>query len=360
MLEIDCIKNAVAPRHWNEARRDFFARFLIALLTAQTTCLSRIASLFPSTAQIASRYHRIRRFFSGFDFEQDDLAQIVVGFALKAGAKAPFVLAFDRTEWHLGKVVLNIFLIGIVHGRIVFPLLWIILDKKGCSDSAERIELLQQAVSLIGKEKIGFVVGDRAFISRPFLAWLVQEKIGFRLRLRCNTLITNEGETQVAARRIFRCRVLGKQEILSEKRLCLGQWVNVAGMRFKNEQNQSEYLIVVSDTPAPLSDYGLRWGIENLFSGLKSRGFDLEATHLLHGERLSRLLSVLAIAFCWSVAVGEANAKEQKQAKNKGHGGLAKSSFRNGLDILRNLLAPLCGSWNQSGFTQVVQFLYGT
>ena len=59
----------------------------------------------------------------------------------------------------------------------------------------------------------------------------------------------------------------------------------MAGMRFKNEQNQSEFLIVVSDTVAPLSDYGLRWGIENLFSGLKSRGFDLEATHLFFSFR---------------------------------------------------------------------------
>ena len=121
MLEIDCIKDAVAPRHWNEARRDFFARFLIALLIAQTVCLTRIASLFPSSAKIASRYHRMRRFFGGFVFEQDDLARAVIGLAVKAGAKMPFVLAFDRTEWHLGKVVLNVFLIGIVHGRVVFP-----------------------------------------------------------------------------------------------------------------------------------------------------------------------------------------------------------------------------------------------
>ena len=372
MLEIDCIKDAVAPRHWNEARRDFFARFLIALLIAQTVCLARIASLFPSSAKIASRYHRMRRFFGGFVFEQDDLARVVMGLAVRAGAKMPFVLAFDRTEWHLGKVVLNVFLIGIVHGQVVFPLLWTILDKKGCSDSTERIELLRKAVALIGKKKVAFVIGDREFVSTKLLAWLMQEKIGFRLRLKCNMQITNPAQTSltavgkrtfVAAGWVLRCGAFGKEQQLSGKRICLGQAVNVAGMRFKNEQNQSEFLIVVSDTVAPLSDYGLRWGIENLFSGLKSRGFDLEATHLLHGERLSRLLSVLAIAFSWSVVVGEAEARQQKQARlrmRKGHGRLPQSRFREGLDTLRNLLAPLCGNWNQSGFTEVVQFLYGT
>ena len=154
--------------------------------------------------------------------------------------------------------------------------------------------------------------------------------------------------------------------------MCLGQWVNVAGMRFKKERNEKEVLIVISDIAAPLSDYGLRWAVENLFSGLKSRGFDLEATHfraiassdclVLHKERLSRLLSVLAIAFSWSVVVGEAKIQEQrgKVRETKGHGRRAKSGFREGLDILRSLMAPLCGRWNESGFTRVVQFLYGT
>jgi hypothetical protein len=362
MLAIDCIKDAVAPRHWNEARRDFFARFLVALLTAQTVCLTRIASLFPSKAQIASRYHRMRRFFSGFEFDQNDLAQTVIGLVRKAGAEAPFVLAFDRTEWHLGKVVVNVFLVGIVYKRVVFPLLWTILDEKGCSDSAERVALLQQAVTLLGKDKLAFVVGDREFVSTKFLEWLTNEKVSFRLRVRCNMQMTNGKQRFVAAGWIFRNGTFGKEQQLSGKRMCLGQWVNVAGMRFKNERNESEVLIVVSDVAAPLSDYGLRWAIENLFSGLKSRGFDLEATHLLHKERLSRLLSVLAIAFSWSVVVGEADAQQHrgKVPKKKGHGRRAKSGFREGLDILRSLMAPLCGRWNQSGFTRVVQFLYGT
>lgn len=48
MPQINCIKEALAPSHWNEARRDFFARFLVALLTAQTACLYRLASLLPT------------------------------------------------------------------------------------------------------------------------------------------------------------------------------------------------------------------------------------------------------------------------------------------------------------------------
>ena len=365
---IEAIKEALAPAHWNEARRDFLARLLVALLTAQTVCLSRLASLFPSQAKIASRYHRIRRFFGGFAFEASDLTDIVLRLAQQAGAKAPFVLAFDRTEWKLGKTAINIFLIGIVHGRVVFPLLWTMLDKEGSSNTKERIDLLARSVALLGKERIAFVVGDREFASAGLLEWLCQEGIDFRLRLRQDILLTDGNGQLVTAGWLFRRGALGKEQMLVGRRECLGQQVFVSGMRFRNEKGKIEFLIVVSngdrDKPACLADYGLRWCIENLFSGLKSRGFDLEATHLLDGERLSRLVSVLTVAFCWSVAVGETAFAEQRQAGKeplrKGHGRLAISTFRYGLDLLRSLLAPLCGNYHKAGLLKACQILYGT
>lgn len=364
MPHLDCIKDALAPAHWNEARRDFFARFLVALLTAQTACLYRLASLFPSEAQIASRYQRIRRFFGHFALAEADLVSIVLRLADKAGTKAPFVLAFDRTEWHLGRSVVNVFLLGIVVGRVVFPLTWLLLDKAGSSNTSERIAVLKRGVALLGKERIAFVVGDREFASEALLAWLCHEGISFRLRLRHDYLIANGHGEAVRGEWLFRRGKIGHEEALVGARPCLGQSLFVSGMRFVNEKGETEFLIVVSDRSAPLSDYGLRWGIENLFSGLKSRGFDLEATHLMEGERLSRLLWVLTLAFCWCVAVGVAALAERERAgkviHKRGLGRLAKSALRCGVDTLRSLLAPLCGNLNQAGFQKAIQFLYGT
>jgi hypothetical protein len=364
MPQLDCIKDALAPAHWNEARRDFFARFLVALLTAQTACLYRLASLFPSEAQIASRYQRIRRFFGHFAFAETDFVGIVLRLADKAGAKAPFVLAFDRTEWHLGKSVVNVFVLGMVVGRVVFPLTWLLLDKAGSSNTKERIALLEKGVALLGKEQIAFVVGDREFASEGLLSWLCQEGIGYRLRLRGDYLITNGNNEAVCGDWLFRRGRIGKEQSLSGKRWCLGHALFVSGMRFVNQKGEIEFLIVVSDVSAPLSDYGLRWGVENLFSGLKSRGFDLEATHLMQGERLSRLLWVLTIAFCWCVAVGTTRLAERELAGKviykKGLGRLAKSALRYGVDTLRSLLAPLSGYFNQAGFQNAIQVLYGT
>jgi hypothetical protein len=67
-----------------------------------------------------------------------------------------------------------------------------------------------------------------------------------------------------------------------------------------------EYVIIVShdESDSILEDYKKRWKIEVLFQALKSRGFNLEATHLKDEERLKTLFSVLTIAFCWSYHVG--------------------------------------------------------
>ena len=53
-----------------------------------------------------------------------------------------------------------------------------------------------------------------------------------------------------------------------------------------------------------ISDYAKRWEIETLFGILKSRGFDLEETHLNEIERLSKLVALLTLAMCWAIVPG--------------------------------------------------------
>ena len=63
-------------------------------------------------------------------------------------------------------------------------------------------------------------------------------------------------------------------------------------------------------------DYGLRWGIEALFSDLKTRGFSVTKTQLRHADRIERLLLVLTIALYWAVSTGM-RPKESKEISKK-------------------------------------------
>ena len=79
--------------------------------------------------------------------------------------------------------------------------------------------------------------------------------------------------------------------------------------------------------------------MECLFKALKSSGFDLEATHLKHVERIDTLLSVVCLAFLWALKVGEFVHAQLKPVRTKSHGRRQKSLFRTGLDHLRHSLA---------------------
>lgn len=90
-----------------------------------------------------------------------------------------------------------------------------------------------------------------------------------------------------------------------------------------------------------------------LFSCLKKRGFDFEKTHLSENERVSKLMALLTLAFCWCILQGEA-VGEGKELKVKKHGYVAKSLFRRGLESLCNLLANLTARRKYNAFKRAV------
>lgn len=339
---------------WNQARIKFLARFLVALIAVKTVCLSQIASVFAGHAQTASHDKRIQRFLRGFDLDYAALARLV---SALSGVEAPWVLSLDRTNWKLGKAEINFLVLALVHQGVAFPLLWTVLEseghgKAGNSNTAERIALLERFMVALGKEKIAFVTADREFGSGKWIAWLLKQGISFRLRIKSNVLVANGKGEMVCADWLFRNSALHKEQRLTGKRKCLGSAVFVVGTRLGKD-----FLIVVSDVEATsLEDYALRWGIETLFGCLKSRGFCLEATHVTEPERLSKLLGLLALAFCWAFAAGVWLA-EVAPLKVKKHGRAAMSRFRRGFDWLRRVFMPLCGQRKQSNFKKAIQFL---
>jgi hypothetical protein len=337
---------------WNRARVKFLARFLVALISVRTVCLTQIASAFPGCADKESHYRRIQRFFADFALDYQMVARLVSAWAR---VPAPWVLAMDRTNWKLGRTEVNVLMLALVHEGIAFPLFWTLLPKAGASNTAERIALLERFVHTFGKERLGYILADREFASEGLLAWLVRERISFRLRIKSDTLVSNRKGYDAPSCHFFQNCPREMERQLPGRRWCLGQQVYVSGTRM-GEDKRDEFLIVLSSEPAPLCDYALRWGVETLFGALKTRGFCLEATHLVLSDRLEKLLALLAMAFCWAFACGAWLAKETP-TRIKKHGRPAISAFRRGLDWLSRQLMPLCGGSDHNDFTRAVRFL---
>lgn len=334
MADIRHLERTLAENvSWNKARINFLAKFTLALVQVKTISLAQISSVMSGRAKQDSHYKRCQRFLRGFAVPFAEIASLVIKLL---GIPQPFILSIDRTDWYLGATPLNVFMLSVVFKGVAFPLLWTVLEKKGCSNTKERIELLEKYLRLFGKDSLSFVAADREFIGQDWFRYLRQERIPCRIRIRENIKVANcRGNKMVSAKNLFRTQRAGVGSLLSGKRKVLGEEFFLMGMRTE----AGEYVIVASNVESQqiLSDYALRWQIETLFGCLKSRGFCLEGTHVTERERLEKLLALMTVAYCWAYIAGEWLARTTP-IKIKKHGRLAKSIFRHGFDYLRRIL----------------------
>lgn len=106
----------------------------------------------------------------------------------KRGGK---ILILDRTEWHFGKQIINILVLAVQYGEIAVPLLWRVMARRGNSETQMRIELIEKYVELFSRQSIVYVTGDREFLGVEWLSYLQEKNIDFRIRIKNNTVITN-------------------------------------------------------------------------------------------------------------------------------------------------------------------------
>lgn len=352
MADIRLLERTLASNvAWNKARINFVAKFLVALIQVRSVNLAQVASVFAGGALKESHYKRIQRFLRHFELPYAAVAAFVLRLL---GVPAPWALTLDRTDWYLGQTPLNILVLGVIHKGTAFPLLWAVLPKKGCSNTLERIALLDEFGRQFGFTSIAYLCGDREFIGKVWFSYLRSRGIACRIRIRANTQVTNGRGRTVDARRLFRhCRV-GQREALRGARMIWGERWYVSGLRLP----KGEYVIVVSEreTASALADYAKRWEIETLFACLKTRGFCFEATHVTDAERLKKLLALVALAFCWAHVVGEW-LSAQKPLPIKQHGRKAVSIFRHGLDHLRRILCNQLCEAERVAFRRVIKLL---
>jgi hypothetical protein len=350
MDNVSLIRATLKPHlKWHGARLSFLALFLTSLFRVKTVNLAELSTGFTGSAKMESNYKRLQRFLREFDFDYYGFAKLVIEMM---SIPEPWVLSVDRTQWQFGRKVFNILTLGIVHEGVAFPLLWWMLEKKGNSNTEERINLLSEFVELFREHQIAYLSADREFIGSDWLDYLLsQPMMPFRIRIRENSYLGDE-KHELQTRIVFAHLKIGQSQLLKRKKLLWGHSVYVGALRLSD--NSLLTIIAPNYTATLIEDYAQRWGIETLFGIFKSRGFNLEDTHLVDSERLSRLFALLSIALCWAYRTGTW-LHEQKPISIKKHGRKAKSIFRYGFDYLRHIFLNL--EENQTNFCHSLQFL---
>ena len=322
------------------SRRETLAWLVLLMMQHGTVCLWWLAAHVDCAAEIASVRRRIYRFFQFARLDGSSVARIVVDLLGLAGK--PWVLAIDRTNWEFGRANINFLMLSVEWNGIGVPLLWTLLAAAGNSDTKTRIGLLDRLRQTFPEMKIAALTGDREFIGKDWMAWLTTQKIPFYLRLRENQLVSREAYETWSIAKIAQGLKAGGRMILKGKcRLGQDDAADTPGLSIVILRLKTGELLAIATSASPrhaLARYRARWRIESLFGNLKTRGFNLEATHLTDSAKLATLMGLLAIAVALSVKTGRA-AQRLAPVCVKKHGRKAVSIFAYGLSCLRKIFA---------------------
>ena len=295
------VGEALAPT-WHRARIECFLDMLRGLFLTQSVNTYRLAQRMGGDVQFASHAQRIRRLLAEQTFDWPVIGQLLLRIAGVHG-KGRVVVAVDRTNWNFGMTAINFLVISVVVSGVGVPIVWSQLGRKGNSGTSERLDLLERFLELVPAHRIKVLLADREFIGKGWFAALQDRGVPYAIRIRNNQFMTMTDNSRIKvstlARRLTRQKVRawpgveldGVRCSLSLKRLPGDDILAVVAHGLKQRDD-------------PLEIYRLRWSIELCFACLKTRGFNIEDTHLHHADRLEKIFALASIAAAATLRAG--------------------------------------------------------
>jgi hypothetical protein len=309
--------------------------FVIGMFMVQTVNLAKLSKTFSTATKFESNYKRLQRFIRRLKFDDKALFLMI---QKVFNLTAPLTLCMDRTNWKFGKIHINYLVVSIAYKGISIPFIWSLLTdkKRGNSDFEDRRNLFDRLLKFMHPSQMAVLLCDREFLSGDWAAYLKSKGIDFIIRAKENLTTYHKGKTR-SLKQVFSNLRTG--QVLHLKKRCLvGCDLYISAKKLQS----GELLILVSNRKVPdvFDQYRIRWEIETLFSAVKKRGFDLEATHITQPKRLSNLFFVVTIAFIWAYRQGDFILID-KPIKLKKHGYPQHSIVRQGLDVVTKAISEI-------------------
>lgn len=320
----------------NLAHIKCLSMLLGALCTMQTVCLSKLAAAFDNRVSSESSFRRIQRFLAQMVLDLDAVAGYLKS---RIPFDGPYTLTMDRTNWKFGDVNINALVLSIAYDHMSFPILFRLLPKRGDSNFKERINIMERFIRLFGLDSIKCLVADREFVGNEWFKWLNDNAIQYRIR---DNFWVEDPRTgrKILAQHIFANLKHGEERILYRIYSVCGELCYLAGAVIKDKTEKLKPQIFVSfcRPEEALADYKESWTIETMFKGLKSSGFNIEDTHMVHINRIEQLFGIVIIAYTWAYLVGIAANLKVKAIRTLNNVRRAISLVKYGLNFIADTL----------------------
>jgi len=333
-----------------------------AVIMARTTNLNILKDYLPQLlgnekTVSCSHYKRLIRFFGKAD-PSNKLVECILNMIYRMLSGQVKYIILDATEWKRGEKIFHLLTLCIVFHEVAIPIYWHQLDKNGGHSSQEdRQKLFTKACEryqLSGK----ILLADREFIGQKWLAFLVEKKIDFIIRMSktCYKLPISEAPGFVYSK-LEKIVLKATKSTKSVIKLFQMNGNTYSIVITKNDKNDPEepllYFISSLDNKMDiLNGYRIRWKIENCFKHLKTNGFNLEDLNLSQDPKLCLMVAIVVMAYVLSVYQGICNGiKKIKIYKDKSEN-LAISYFRQGVSLIKAKI------WNLKRFIQCLEDIF--
>lgn len=207
------------------------------------------------------------------------------------------ILIMDQSKIYDGFECL---MVSLRIGERSIPIAWKVVETKGAIGFEEQQKLLNEVAIMLPENVSILLTGDRFYGTSALIEWCKDHKWQYRIRLKSNLILEHDGGELVTGE-------LARNKINSLENAKLHKTNIATNIGVLQEKGFNEAWIIAMDCKPSkyrVLDYGMRWGIECMFSDFKSRGFSITKTQLRHVDRIERLILVLTIALFWAVSTG--------------------------------------------------------
>jgi hypothetical protein len=250
-------------------------------------------------------------------------------------AAQPIQLVMDGSV--VGRGCIALMLSVVYHGRAL-PLCWVVVrGKKGHFPQTIHQELLRQVRAIMPQGASVTFLGDGEFDGTKLQAdlrhadWLYVCRTASSIRITACAVSFHVGALGPAR---------GEVIAVSPAWMTAEQYGPVTIMAIWEEQYQEPLYLVtnMADLDQARALYKKRPHIETFFSDLKSRGFNIDKSHLSEPARLSRLLIGCCLAYVWLVYLGVCALQQDWMQRLHRLDRCDLSLFRLGLRLLARAL----------------------
>lgn len=271
-----------------------------SVLACRSVNTSDLAAILPRVVKSdEERYRYINRLLSNPKIIPNDVMSAYICDVLQeAGSDGrTAILMIDQSKISDGFECL---MISLRLANRAIPVAWKVIETKGAIGFDIQKRLLDEVAEMIPDGIKIMLAGDRFYGTSSLVYWCQKHGWQYRIRLKGN-LVFEHNDSEIT------CLDAVKIKLKSLESVKFNRTDIETNVGILHEKGHKEPWFIAMDCKPnkyKILDYGMRWGIECMFSDFKSRGFGITNTLLKHADRIERLILVLAIALYWAVSTG--------------------------------------------------------